>query len=184
MSESLFEELHGLATEHANAATAQIDCQSAVEIARSMNAEDATVAGAVATQIEQIGAAIEGIVARMEQGGRLIYLGAGTSGRLGVLDASECPPTFSTDRQLVGWFAGWWHARIDPRHRAAGRRCPGGSRCRRRAGGRTARFGGRSDGQRAHALCAGCDGCRAGRGEHSPSGWPAMPRRGWRSESS
>ncbi len=101
MSESLFEELHGLATEHANAATAQIDCQSAVEIARSMNAEDATVAGAVATQIEQIGAAIDGIVARMAQGGRLIYLGAGTSGRLGVLDASECPPTFSTDPALV-----------------------------------------------------------------------------------
>lgn len=107
MSDSLFEELHGLSTERANAATAQIDCQSAVEIARSMNTEDATVAGAVGTQIEQIGAAIDGIVARMEQGGRLIYIGAGTSGRLGVLDASECPPTFSTDPALVvGWLAG------------------------------------------------------------------------------
>jgi N-acetylmuramic acid 6-phosphate etherase len=107
MSDSLFEELHRLSTEHANAATAQIDCQSAVEIARLMNAEDATVASAVGAQIEQIGAAIDGIVARMKEGGRLIYIGAGTSGRLGVLDASECPPTFSTDPALVvGWLAG------------------------------------------------------------------------------
>lgn len=107
MSDSLFEELHGLSTERANTATAQIDCQSAVEIARLMNAEDATVASAVGAQIEQIGAAIEGIAARMARGGRLIYFGAGTSGRLGVLDASECPPTFGTDPALVvGWLAG------------------------------------------------------------------------------
>jgi N-acetylmuramic acid 6-phosphate etherase len=104
-------ELHSLTTEQANEASRQIDCLSAVEIARLMNAEDATIAAAVATEIEQIGAAIDGIVARMEQGGRLIYIGAGTSGRLGVLDASECPPTFSTaPEQVVGRMAGGMHA--------------------------------------------------------------------------
>jgi N-acetylmuramic acid 6-phosphate etherase len=100
-------ELHDLTTEQSNAASRQIDCLSAVEIARLMNAEDATVALAVSHEVEAIGAAIEGIVARMEQGGRLIYVGAGTSGRLGVLDASECPPTFSTPpEQVVGSLAG------------------------------------------------------------------------------
>jgi N-acetylmuramic acid 6-phosphate etherase len=104
-------ELQRLTTEQANEASRQIDCLSAVEIARLMNAEDATIAAAVATEIEQIGAAIDGIVARMEQGGRLIYIGAGTSGRLGVLDASECPPTFSTaPEQVVGRMAGGMHA--------------------------------------------------------------------------
>ena len=104
-------ELHSLTTEQANESSRQIDCLSAVEIARLMNAEDATVATAVATEIDHIGAAIDGIVARMEQGGRLIYIGAGTSGRLGVLDASECPPTFSTaPEQVVGWLAGGAHA--------------------------------------------------------------------------
>ncbi len=72
-----------------------------------MNAEDATVAGAVGRELPQIAAAIEGITARLRQGGRLLYMGAGTSGRLGVLDASECPPTFSTPPELVvGWIAG------------------------------------------------------------------------------
>ncbi|HET9659616.1 MAG TPA: N-acetylmuramic acid 6-phosphate etherase [Thermomicrobiales bacterium] len=107
MSDALYHELHELATEQTNAATTQIDCLSAAEIARLMNAEDATVAAAVETQIAQIGVAIEGIAARMAQGGRLIYIGAGTSGRLGVLDASECPPTFGADPgQVVGWLAG------------------------------------------------------------------------------
>jgi N-acetylmuramic acid 6-phosphate etherase len=100
-------ELQRLATEQSNVASREIDCLSAVEIARLMNAEDATVALAVSHEVEAIGAAIEGIVARMEQGGRLIYIGAGTSGRLGVLDASECPPTFSTPPgQVIGWIAG------------------------------------------------------------------------------
>ena len=72
-----------------------------------MNAEDAGVARAVATQAESIGVAIDSIAARLRKGGRLIYLGAGTSGRLGVLDASECPPTFSTPPELVvGLIAG------------------------------------------------------------------------------
>ena len=107
MTEPPAPELHELLTEQTNTASRTIDCLSAVEIARLMNAEDATVAIAVSSQIEPIGMAIEGIVERMGQGGRLIYIGAGTSGRLGVLDASECPPTFSTDpAQVVGWLAG------------------------------------------------------------------------------
>ncbi len=111
MTNQPLDDLHSLTTEQANQASQQIDCLSAVEIARLMNREDATIASAVAAEIEQIGEAIEGIVARLRQGGRLIYIGAGTSGRLGVLDASECPPTFSTPPELVvGWLAGGTYA--------------------------------------------------------------------------
>ncbi|MGI8855470.1 MAG: N-acetylmuramic acid 6-phosphate etherase [Thermomicrobiales bacterium] len=100
-------DLGALETERRNPATEGIDRMSALEIARAMNAEDATVAGAVQRELPQIAAAIEGITARLQRGGRLIYMGAGTSGRLGVLDASECPPTFSTPpEQVVGWIAG------------------------------------------------------------------------------
>ncbi len=84
MTELPIQELHHLQTEQSNTASQQIDCLSTVEIARLMNTEDATVATAVGTQLEQIGAAIDGIVARMEQGGRLIYIGAGTSGGRGA----------------------------------------------------------------------------------------------------
>lgn len=111
MSELPTQELQHLLTEQSNSASRQIDCLSAIEIAQLMNAEDATVATAVGTELPQIGAAIDGIAARLEQGGRLIYVGAGTSGRLGVLDASECPPTFSTDpAQVVGLLAGGMRA--------------------------------------------------------------------------
>lgn len=111
MSELPTQELQHLLTEQSNSASRQIDCLSAFEIAQLMNAEDATVATAVGTELPQIGAAIDGIAARLEQGGRLIYVGAGTSGRLGVLDASECPPTFSTDpAQVVGLLAGGMRA--------------------------------------------------------------------------
>jgi N-acetylmuramic acid 6-phosphate etherase len=99
--------LGALETEKRNPATVTIDRMSALEIARAMNAEDATVAGAVGHELPRIAAAIEGITARLRAGGRLIYMGAGTSGRLGVLDASECPPTFSTPpERVVGWIAG------------------------------------------------------------------------------
>src|SRR5699024_1895195 len=73
--------------------------------------EDALVAAAVAEQLPQISKAVDGIVDSILQGGRLIYIGAGTSGRLGVLDASECPPTFNTPPELVvGLIAGGDHA--------------------------------------------------------------------------
>jgi N-acetylmuramic acid 6-phosphate etherase len=100
-------DLDALETEKRNPATDAIDRMSALEIVRVMNAEDATVAGAVAQELPQIARAIEGIAERLRQGGRLLYMGAGTSGRLGVLDASECPPTFNTPPELVvGWIAG------------------------------------------------------------------------------
>lgn len=100
-------DLGALETEKRNPATAAIDRMSALEIVRVMNAEDATVAAAVQRELPQIARAIEEITARLRRGGRLVYLGAGTSGRLGVLDASECPPTFNTPPELVvGWIAG------------------------------------------------------------------------------
>jgi N-acetylmuramic acid 6-phosphate etherase len=88
-------------TEGINQATREIDRMSALEIARTINQEDAKIALAVETEVPKIAAAIEGIVAQLKKGGRLIYMGAGTSGRLGVLDASECPPTYSTPPELV-----------------------------------------------------------------------------------
>lgn len=78
-----------------------VDSMSALEIVRLMNDEDARIAAAVRREDEQIAAAIEVITTRLRGGGRLVYIGAGTSGRLGVLDASECPPTFSTPPEMV-----------------------------------------------------------------------------------
>jgi N-acetylmuramic acid 6-phosphate etherase len=99
--------LEKLTTEGRNPASEQIDRLSPLEIVRLMNREDATVPQAVAAEAEAIAAAIEVIADRLRNGGRLIYVGAGTSGRLGVLDAAECPPTFSTrPGQVVGVIAG------------------------------------------------------------------------------
>ncbi|GHO76689.1 N-acetylmuramic acid 6-phosphate etherase [Ktedonobacter sp. SOSP1-85] len=99
--------LQAMETEGANPASAQIDQMSALEIVQVMNAEDARVALAVQQELPQIALAVEESAKRLRQGGRLIYLGAGTSGRLGILDASECPPTFSTPPELViGLIAG------------------------------------------------------------------------------
>jgi N-acetylmuramic acid 6-phosphate etherase len=88
-------------TEQANPFTRNIDTVPTIEMARLINQEDARVAAAVAIELEHIAQAIDAISERMKRGGRLIYIGAGTSGRLGVLDASECPPTFSTSPELV-----------------------------------------------------------------------------------
>jgi len=99
--------LGALVTEAANPATAAIDRMSPLEIARAMNAEDATVAGAVAAELPAIARAIAAIAARLRAGGRLIYVGAGTSGRLGALDALECPPTFGVPPgTVIGRIAG------------------------------------------------------------------------------
>jgi N-acetylmuramic acid 6-phosphate etherase len=98
---------HHLTTEASNPASSRIDTLSPREIVQLMNAEDAKVAEAVARETDAIARAIEVISDRLRSGGRLIYLGAGTSGRLGVLDATECPPTFSTPPELVvGLIAG------------------------------------------------------------------------------
>ena len=88
-------------TEHRNPRTAQIDLATPDEIVALMNAEDRTVADAVATQRDEIAAGISIIEGVFRGGGRLFYVGAGTSGRLGILDASECPPTFGVDPELV-----------------------------------------------------------------------------------
>jgi N-acetylmuramic acid 6-phosphate etherase len=96
-----------LQTESRNPASTNLDELTALEIVRLMNAEDAKVIPAVASQSDAIAAAIDVIAERLRQGGRLVYVGAGTSGRLGVLDATECPPTFSSPPgQVVGVIAG------------------------------------------------------------------------------
>ena len=95
------DELAGLATESINPASQDLDRLSTLELVRVMNSEEAKIAAAVAETLPQIAAAIDEIAVRIPRGGRLIYTGAGTSGRLGVLDASECPPTFSVSPELV-----------------------------------------------------------------------------------
>jgi N-acetylmuramic acid 6-phosphate etherase len=100
-----------LLTEARNPASADLDALSPLEFVRLMNAEDATVPAAVAAQADAVARAIEVIADRLRAGGRLVYVGAGTSGRLGVLDASECPPTFnSPPGQVVGVIAGGYQA--------------------------------------------------------------------------
>jgi N-acetylmuramic acid 6-phosphate etherase len=96
-----------LLTEARNPQSAEIDRLDAAGIVALMNAEDAKVVAAVGAEAPSIGLAIEWAAERFRRGGRLIYVGAGTSGRLGVLDASECPPTFSTPPEMVvGLIAG------------------------------------------------------------------------------
>lgn len=90
-----------LLTEQRNPRSSNLDALSTRDAVRLMNDEDRTVADAVATQLDEIAAAVDLIVDRLAKGGRLFYVGAGTSGRLGVLDASECPPTFGTAPELV-----------------------------------------------------------------------------------
>lgn len=94
-------------TEERNPLTTDIDTLSTLDMLTLINAEDQKVALAIHDELPNITAAVDSITARMQRGGRLIYIGAGTSGRLGVLDASECPPTFGTPPELVvGLIAG------------------------------------------------------------------------------
>ncbi|MFI7612758.1 N-acetylmuramic acid 6-phosphate etherase [Nonomuraea terrae] len=97
----MIEPVPELATEQSDPRYSQIDRLPTEQIARLMNQADAAVPAAVAVALPAISAAVDAIVARMARGGRLLYVGAGTSGRLAVLDASECPPTFGTDPSLV-----------------------------------------------------------------------------------
>ncbi len=103
--------MKSMTTEARNPASERIDTLSPLEIVRLINEEDAHVATAVGQQAEPIARAVEVIADRLRVGGRLIYIGAGTSGRLGVLDASECPPTFSVPPEMVvGIIAGGYGA--------------------------------------------------------------------------
>jgi N-acetylmuramic acid 6-phosphate etherase len=90
-----------LGTEQQNSISAELDTSSALEIAQLINDEDSKVAGAVQNALPQIAQAIDAIAEAIAGGGRLIYVGAGTSGRIAALDAAECPPTFNTDPKIV-----------------------------------------------------------------------------------
>ena len=104
-------ELKRIPTEQRNEATAHIDRMSTLEMVRLINQEDHKVADAVGREAQHIARAVDIITGHMKQGGRLIYVGAGTSGRLGILDAVECPPTYSTDPETVmGIIAGGYPA--------------------------------------------------------------------------
>lgn len=106
-NKDLFEQLKSLTTEQRNAASMDIDVRPTEEILRIINSEDKRVALAVEKEIPHIAKAVEMVVSAFLMGGRLLYVGAGTSGRLGVLDAAECPPTFGSDPDLVqGMIAG------------------------------------------------------------------------------
>lgn len=94
-------DLRRLTTEKVNVASADLDRKSSLEIARIINNEDAKVAAAVKRALPQIAEAIDQIAASLRKGGRLIYVGTGTSGRIAALDAAECPPTFDTDPNMV-----------------------------------------------------------------------------------
>lgn len=103
--------LSKLTTESRNQNTLYIDKVSTIEMVKKINDEDKKVAEAVEKELPQIAKAIDGIVDRIHKGGRLIYMGAGTSGRLGILDASECPPTYGVSEDLVqGLIAGGYEA--------------------------------------------------------------------------
>lgn len=90
-----------LSTEKANVASSDLDCMSSLEIARVINAEDAKVATAIRPALGQIAQVIDWIASALSKGGRLIYVGTGTSGRIAALDAAECPPTFNTNSKMV-----------------------------------------------------------------------------------
>lgn len=105
--EELFNQLKELDTEQRNPNTQKIDVADSLEIARLINAEDKKVADEVEKKLSEIARAIDLVKKAFDNGGRLIYAGAGTSGRLGILDAAECPPTFGSDpEQVVGLIAG------------------------------------------------------------------------------
>ena len=101
MAENLLQTLSTLITEQRNPNSMHVDSLSALEIVQLMNEEDKQVPLAIEKCLPQIAQAAECIVAAFQQGGRLVYIGAGTSGRLGVLDASECPPTFGVSPEMV-----------------------------------------------------------------------------------
>ena len=100
-------DLKKMTTETPNTASENLDCMSALEIVTLMNQEDARIAPAVKDQLPLIARAVELCVSSLEKGGRIIYMGAGTSGRLAAIDAAECPPTFGVSKDTVmGLIAG------------------------------------------------------------------------------
>ena len=148
-----------LSTEGARAERAEIDRLPTAELVRLMNDDDRAVPEAVAGAAGAIATAVDAIVERMAQGGRLIYAGAGTAGRIGVLDASECGPTFNTDRVLGVIAGGPGRGQHGVRERRGRRR--GGRRRARRARADRGGRGRRHQRQRPHAVRARRDRVRA-----------------------
>ncbi len=101
MQNNVFDELKHLVTEARNPASEKIDGKSTEDILHIINKEDKIIADAIAKEIPYIAEAVDILVATFKKGGRLFYIGAGTSGRLGVLDATECPPTYGTHPEMV-----------------------------------------------------------------------------------
>ncbi len=109
---SRFEEFARLATEQRNPRTRDLDTLEVAGILERISAEDHSVPAAVARELPAIARAVELVLASFREGGRLVYVGAGTSGRLGVLDASECPPTFGSDPAMVQGVMAGGHAAL------------------------------------------------------------------------
>lgn len=103
-NKKVFEEIQGLLTEQRNPNSMDIDSKNTLEILKIINDEDKKVPLAVEKEIPYIAQAVEFVVETFKQGGRLFYFGAGTSGRLGIVDAAECPPTFGTPPEMVQAF--------------------------------------------------------------------------------
>ncbi|HKZ22363.1 MAG TPA: N-acetylmuramic acid 6-phosphate etherase [candidate division Zixibacteria bacterium] len=113
MSKKIFDQIKSLITESHNPQTARIDALSTLQILKLINSEDKTVPQIVEKQVPNIARAVELLVKIFKNQGRLFYIGAGTSGRLGVLDAAECPPTFGTDPKMIrGVIAGGYKTLI------------------------------------------------------------------------
>lgn len=113
-SDVLHTQLQQLVSEGRNPRTTDIDLMSSLDIVTTINAEDHRVAAAVGRVLPQVAQAVDAIVTAFHAGGRLIYIGAGTSGRLGILDASECPPTFGVPpTMVVGLIAGGLDALVN-----------------------------------------------------------------------
>ena len=100
-AKKLFDQLHQLSTEQRNPCSMDIDARPVEDILRIINEEDKTIAAAIEKEIPFIASAVELVVEGFNKGGRLIYVGAGTSGRIGVVDASECPPTYGVPFEMV-----------------------------------------------------------------------------------
>lgn len=150
--------LDHISTEQRNPATSHIDEVSTLEIVRLMNQEDKKVAEAVEVVLPQIAAAVDVIYAALQKGGRLIYCGCGTSGRLGVLDAAECLPTFSAGRDMVdAVIAGGQRAMLIPVEGAEDNRDLGKEDLEKLNFSQKDVLV-RYCRQRPHPLCAGCDG--------------------------
>src|SRR5271170_92143 len=105
--------LEQLLTEARNPATVNLDQLSTLDMLRTMHAADRDVLTAVEQELPNIAKAVDAIVARLDNGGRLFYTGAGTSGRLGALDASECPPTYNTPPEMVQYIIAGGHSALD-----------------------------------------------------------------------